>query len=75
MAKGDKHLSMTYLILLLLNLMSNSTPGGFLFLMRSVLSFKGYDGFLESRRGGGEGDSGDIKVHMGSLKIKFWDKI
>lgn len=55
--------------------MSNSTPGGFLFLMRSVLSFKGYDGFLESRKGGGEGDSGDIKVHMGSLKIKFWDKI
>lgn len=54
-------------------LMSNSTPGGFLFLMRSVLSFKGYDGFLESRKGGG--DSGDIKVHVGSLKIKFWDKI
>lgn len=54
--------------------MSNSTPGGFLFLMRSVLSFKGYDGFLESKRGG-EGVSGDIKVHVGSLKIKFWDKI
>lgn len=34
-------------------LMSNSTPGGFLFLMRSVLSFKGYDGFLESKKGGG----------------------
>lgn len=44
--------------------------------MRSVLSFKGYDGFLESKKGGGgEGDSGDIKVHVGSLKIKFWDKI
>lgn len=52
-------------------LMSNSTPGGFLFLMRSVLSFKGYDGFLESRKLGG----GLIKVHVGSLKIKFWDKI
>lgn len=31
-------------------------------------------GFLNQERGG-EGDSGDIKVHMGSLKIKFWDKI
>lgn len=32
-------------------------------------------GFLNQKRGGGEGDSGDIKVHVGSLKIKFWDKI
>lgn len=32
-------------------------------------------GFLNQERGGGEGDSGDIKVHVESLKIKFWDKI
>lgn len=42
-------------------LMSNSTPGGFLFLMRSVLSFKGYDGFLESRKGGGRGTQVTLK--------------
>lgn len=54
--------------------MSNSIFGGFLFLMRSVLFFKGYDGFFELKRGG-EGDLGDIKVYVGSLKIKFWDKI
>lgn len=53
--------------------MSNSIFGGFLFLMRSVLFFKGYDGFFELRKGGG--DLGDIKVYVGSLKIKFWDKI
>lgn len=41
--------------------------------MRSVLFFKGYDGFFELRKGGG--DLGDIKVYVGSLKIKFWDKI
>lgn len=64
---------MIYLIFLLLNLMSNSIFGGFLFLMRSVLFFKGYDGFFELRKGGG--DLCDIKVYVGSLKIKFWDKI
>lgn len=51
--------------------MSNSIFGGFLFLMRSVLFFKGYDGFFELRKLGG----GFIKVYVGSLKIKFWDKI